>query len=294
MNELYAADPAACPDALALKHLLEKFGPQTGRYLGNYPNDWSARVRQSSQFHRPIEAERIKSVLRRADERTALFTQHGLNWIDQSSWINNALQLISRPNSPFKQIIGVDSIPPHVSDLHNLNLPVTAEERIAATPREYARVSEIFLKISHELIFIDPYLNPFRDDYGAVLKELFPRISRGRCRKIFFWARCSEIEKQCSASTYKHEMQRILKNTVDQLNFQINVILVSDERATSKMHGRYLVSPKGGIRFDQGFQRLPRGRLVDVGPISETVHEQLMRTYSKGANDFEVIHRFCI
>ena len=69
------------------------------------------------------------------------------------------------------------------------------------------------------------------------------------------------------------------------------MILVDDESRQTKMHGRYLLSIKGGIRFDQGFQKLPEGRHVDVGPIGKTIHDALLDIYCDGKHDMRVIDR---
>ena len=72
---------------------------------------------------------------------------------------------------------------------------------------------------------------------------------------------------------------------------EIEMILVEDESRQTKMHGRYLLSIKGGIRFDQGFQRLPDGRHVDVGPIGKNTHDALLDIYCDGKHDMQVGER---
>ncbi|MCW2311308.1 hypothetical protein M2244_001036 [Rhodoferax antarcticus] len=54
------------------------------------------------------------------------------------------------------------------------------------------------------------------------------------------------------------------------------------------MHGRYLLSIKGGIRLDQGFQQLPTGRKVEVGPIGKIVHDGLLEIFFDYKHDMNV------
>jgi len=60
------------------------------------------------------------------------------------------------------------------------------------------------------------------------------------------------------------------------------------------MHGRYLLSIKGGVRLDQGFQNLPAGRQVDVGPIGKPIHNQLLDIFFDGKHDMRVVDRMSI
>ena len=68
MNELYAADPATCSHSSDLRLLLNSFGPYTGRYLANYPNDWSERIESGLANFGEMEAARGRTLLRRARE----------------------------------------------------------------------------------------------------------------------------------------------------------------------------------------------------------------------------------
>lgn len=68
---------------------------------------------------------------------------------------------------------------------------------------------------------------------------------------------------------------------------QVVFELLWDDDRQSKMHGRYLLSVKGGIRFNQGFQRLPVGRKVDIGPLGKQAFEDLATMYLDGRNDFK-------
>ena len=69
------------------------------------------------------------------------------------------------------------------------------------------------------------------------------------------------------------------------------MILIDDESRQTKMHGRYLLSIKGGIRFDQGFQKLPEGRHVDVGSIGKNTHDALLDIYCDSKHDMQVVER---
>lgn len=295
MNELYAADPAVCGHASELKLLLDSFGPYAGRYLANYPADWAAQVEKKFENLGEIEAARIKVILRRAKEGISMVTRANLSWDKEQEWLENAKPLLNVTPTVFDGLIATQAAPPSIQHLHELDLPPTADERIAGTASEYARISKIFLIHSPELALIDPYLNPLKRSYATVLKEIFDISAKGKCQKIILWARASEVLVSGTAKAIKSDLEDALRRLAQQANFrpgrEIEMILVEDESRQSKMHGRYLLSIKGGIRLDQGFQQLPDGRHVDVGPIGKRIHNALLDIYFDSKHDMRVVER---
>ena len=295
MNELYAADPAVCSHASELKLLLASFGPYAGRYLANYPIDWAAQVESHFDNVGEIEAARVKTMLRRANEGIAMVTRQNLPWVKERDWLANAKLLLEGVPAVFDGLITQQATPPAIHHLHELDLPPTAEERILGTATEYARISKILLLLSPELVLVDAYLNPLKRDCEFVLKAMFEIAARGRCQKITLWARASEIFKNGTRTVIKTDLENTLRKLGKLVNLkpgrEIEMILVDDESRQTKMHGRYLLSIKGGIRFDQGFQKLPEGRHVDVGPIGKNTHDALLDIYCDGKHDMQAVER---
>lgn len=295
MNELYAADPLVCGHASELKLLLASFGPYAGRYLANYPIDWAAQVERQFDNLGEIEAARVKTILRRAKETLALVTRANLAWNTEQEWLANATPLLNAAPAVFDGLIARQATPPTIHHLHELDLPPTAEERIAGTASEYARISKILLVLSPELALVDPYLNPLKRSCSTVLKAIFELAAKGKSQKISLWARASEVLGSGNPSAIKADIADALRQLALQAEFksgrEIEMILVEDESRQTKMHGRYLLSIKGGIRLDQGFQQLPEGRHVDVGPIGKTTHNALLDIYFDGKHDMRVVER---
>jgi hypothetical protein len=87
-------------------------------------------------------------------------------------------------------------------------------------------------------------------------------------------------------------IEHILQDAGWQGNREFQYNFVDDATTRSKMHARYMLSIKGGIRYDQGFQRLTRGRRNDVSPIGTQLHVELIKTYHEGAHDMRIEHVF--
>lgn len=291
MNEFFAADPASCENSADLRFLLGHFGPLTGRYLAEYPVTWAEEIEKHCAQLGSVEAERLKLLVRRAREKSALLRDAALPWNTGFGWIKNYRDLVRQRPSVFAAAVlarsaKIDGFP----SIDDLDLSPTADELIEGSAQEYARVSKMLLRISPELHFIDPYLNPCKKDRRDVLIELFAIATKGKCRKITCWASEGKVVGERSHSW--EEVGEALNDILGQANWPtervFRYVLVDDATARTKMHARYVLSIKGGIRFDQGFQRLPSGRRNEVSPIGEKPHEELIKTYHEGAHDMKV------
>lgn len=285
MNEFVAADPASCESSAELRLLLSYFGPYTGRYLAAYPASWAKDLAQHAEALGPVEAERFKTLVRRAVERMAVVNNPTLRWEQNESWISNFKQIQrERPKEFFFGVVKRLDRCHGLPTIDDVDLSPTADEAIEASPPEFVRVSRTLLLASPELTFIDPYLNPCRKDRLEVLSALLAVISKGKCKMVTCWARDSEITGLRSGHTWdeiKKSIKEVSSIFVKQ-GGRFNYRLLDDLTTTHKMHARYLLSLKGAIRFDQGFQRLTKGKKIDVSPVGKTVHEELITRYIEG------------
>ena len=123
---------------------------------------------------------------------------------------------------------------------------------------------------------------------------MLKKIVAGRCEKIKIWAREREVlGRDCTI----HDISTALRDTKEitgNLDLAIEYILVDDNRSKDRLHGRYLICLHGGIRFDQGFQHLRRGRKVDVNPISKDVLDGLLSIFLEEKSDLTVRKRIVV
>jgi hypothetical protein len=291
MNELFAADPQCCEQSADLKFLLAHFGPHAGRYLADYPISWAADVARHCESLGALEAERIKTLVRRARERSALVRKGGLPWQPDVDWLSNYKNVLAlRPGEFVSAVLPRSAVGMGGPTIDDLDLPPTAGEAIDAIASEYVRVSRTLLLISPELVIVDPYLNPCKRDREDVLRAMLQTVAKGQCRAITCWARASEVAdpKRNTWADVCAALDRVLAAVVWPVDRSFQFILVDDAVAKSKMHARYLFSIKGGIRYDQGLQSLPKGRRNEVSPIAAAVHDGLIRVFQEGEHDMVV------
>ena len=296
MNDWLTSDPNCFRSAIELKFFLEQFGPLTGRYHLTLPHTWRQEILNHYAKTGDLEKKRAEIVLQRAAERAALYSREVESWKNEESWAANIARYDDVHPTLLKAAVVPDLPEPTISSrkfvsLHDLNLPPTEEESILATPKEYLRVSQLLLRTRPELVFIDPYMNPLDDRVFDVLNILFQEIAGGKCKKITLYARQRVIEEAGGTCEKIERKLRTIK-TQTGLTSSITYILVDDRRSRDRLHGRYLLSLKGGIRFEQGFQRLSRGRKVEIAPIGQAVLDGLIEKYIEGKNDLIFGNKF--
>ena len=170
MNENFAAETNCCENIYQFRQLLERFGPFAGRYLIAYPKIWFDVFEKQISHWGEVEQERAKTLLRRARENAAILSKPNLKWDESKTWLDNAIQR-NFDGIIISQII--DNINANnIYICNDIELPLTADERIYATSEEYVRISRILLLISHELFFVDPYMNPCKQSISIVFEKL--------------------------------------------------------------------------------------------------------------------------
>jgi hypothetical protein len=296
MNEYFAAHPQSCSGASDLRYLLSLFGPQTGRYLADLPASWQEDVLRHCAQMGDLEAERVKSLVRRAREKSALLRKAWPHWQPGLDWLSNYRHLLAAQPAAFDGAIVPKGLAGSgLTAIDDLELPATASEAIDATAAEYVRVCRTLLLISQELVVVDPYLNPCKRDRAEVLLALLSVLGKSTARKsVTCWARSSEVVdvKRNSWAEVCAALDSILSKAGWPKTHAFRYILVDDAVAKSRMHARHVFSIKGGIRFDQGLQVLPRGRRNEVSPTAHVVHEELIATFVDGQHDMAVEHTY--
>lgn len=296
MNEYYAAEPACIASATDFKHLLEKFGPETGRYLRTYPTEWLSEIEKVMDAIGPIAHEKFKTLARRAKEKRRLIGS-SMPYNSDDAWVDNVVRELKKVPPRINYAIAAQHFNfDKVVAFDDFELAPTAEERIEGIETEYARVCELLLKASHELVFVDPYINPCKQDTKKVLDRLLKIASGGKAMKITFIARHDEVigAKRSDKSDVALNLSSLKDRSNLRADCQLVMELYDDCQAIEKMHPRYLLSIWGGIRLDQGFGRLPKSRRVDVSPVSQGIHEDLVKIYFEGKNDMSLVERIVV
>ena len=282
MNEKFAIEPSACTSSMEWRYLFDKFGPLAGRYGMKFPQNWEKRLLSGIAIENWQELEKIKVLLRRAQEGKVLLNlKAGSIYLENREWIEN---LESDPASKadiLKAIVRKKRKDFEI-DLDSLDLPPTAGERVPSDVKNFVRVSEVLLSIGPELYFVDPFLNPLRNDHCEVLVGMLKAAASGAARKVVAWT--SERKVDCTDQEIREKIIEIKK--LSGFKFPVNMYLVDDTSSHYKLHDRWLFTQYGGVGFSQGFQRQSKSRPMNVWPMDKQHLEDCWQNLREGNADF--------
>lgn len=307
MNDFYGIEPGAYSTPKEWGAQLASFGPHTGRYVLVLPGYkvWSEAVLSHSGGG-DLERERIRTILRRAFGHSPFLERPLDRWPITESWLENAIRYWRAADSKHKFIYVheecfsnfTENRPDDCKILSSADifLPSSpADEEIDTQPEDYWKVSQWLCQISAEIHFIDPYFNPVAG--VDVCKVFFHYVEKiARLKKpidVHFWVRCRERERDAGDGLQKtsREVEMLIREAAKggRSGLRFHFHWVRDDTSRDKLHARYLLTDKGGIQFDQGFQVLrPSGKRNMVSPVGLDLHRELFERFTGGKNTFDV------
>jgi hypothetical protein len=294
MNERFAADPECFRNSAELRNVLEKFGVFTGRYLVIYPEDWNRRLSEHMANASPVEASQISRLVHRAQEQCGLIKMPSLMWMDNLSWVDNASKQVSHTPPRLDGLVvknDAPKVPLRAKALNDFEVPPTAEERISSTPAEYVRVTKMQLLIAHELLLIDPYLNPCNKLHAPVLEALLKVVASpgSKCKLVKIYARERDVLSEgTTEKLIQSALNALVAGVKREKTFKLTYHLIDDSNSTERMHDRYLLSVKGGIQLSQGFQVQRRNGKVTASPIGPSLHREIWGIYMDRKTDMRI------
>lgn len=300
MNELYSIAPNACETGAEMGHVLQAFGPQAGRYVIGLPqrNSWCMHVLENHVGLRDIERQRLSRALDLARSRGAVIDSGPFTWRQERPWIENVERLWGSKNNHKKIYLSdqdFDAIEKATSE-GNIYFARVADAGAAASnhlnatcdPENYWALMEILCSISSELHFMDPYFDPLRKDRQPIFEKILKELSvRSHVKRIVFWARHAEVAKGPNHSgntVNKDALLSIIRSCFrgNSRHAKVSLNFVEDEASAEKMHARFLVTNRGGIMFEQGFQVLTSGKRAHVYAMGTSVKDEQFEKLSKG------------
>lgn len=289
MNELYACDPVAIKSSSELKMLLSHFNPFVGRYVIECPyyDNWRKMVIDQFSQSGELEKKRVSYLIHKAKEKSTFYRPKSAHWNDSKVWLENALS----NEIPLSRIVTEDGTQ-ETTGIFDLNLPSTAGERILGNLQEFARVTEVLLHMSQEVYFIDPYLYFDKTNVKLVVEKLVEILSSSKCKKATFICHVPKDSKSVDEVKKSAEyFLRKLRRDYQAITFKY--LMLNDAASHIKMHKRYLLSIKGAVELDKGFQlETNKGSRVEVNPVNETIHDELIKIYHEMQHEMKIEFEF--
>lgn len=269
----YAVEPSALRTYSDLRYVVEKFGYSHGRLLSKFPSDWIRQVHAALHDLPDVQRLAATQLLRRL--KADGLESFGRQFMPGSSWVANAI----RENSirAFGAIIAAQSAEGCISvdDLTEERLACPRSVRVIASAANLCVPMTLLLRCEPELVFVDPYWRVSRPKYRAVMQQMLAIASEGKCRTLTFVCRAGD-----EAEEIAHVRRLIQTNFGDWLRsgFTIRACQVADSMTEHKLHARYVIGQRAGLRYDKGFDESPAEK-VEIGIMDGPLHDEVRALY---------------
>lgn len=286
----YAVEPKAIGRSWqTFRYFIEKFGFDKGRLISQFPEDWFGEVYRAATGLSPIKKKSVEEALIRA--KGTKVVSFGRLYDPELGWIDNALKEHRR--APFhaivaamkkdgeEQILGADDL----DEQHPL-IAVASERSIPRDVESLASALNGLLRFGSRIVFIDPFFTPFNAGY----KRLF-----SQCLRIV-----RDYNKQASCEIhYRYHEDRFtnleLETSVESFRkmipegLTVTIFCWKEKEPGEDFHARYLLTERGGIRVDAGFEPVGNHQNTDVSLMNLELVQSRLACFSKDATIYELI-----
>jgi len=280
MHYEYAVEPQAIGSSWEnFRYLIEKFGFDKGRLISQFPKSWFREVYEAADTLSPMQRKRVEEALNHAKKNKVV--RSGRSYDPTiGSWLENALAEHKR--QPFHAIIASDAPKGEASALSMDTLDESAplmkvphEEDIVRDIGSIATALRGLLHFGSRLVFVDAYFDPFNTRQKKLFRELFRIVGELNPRAICEIHYRNNTKNGLSNDILKREAAVLSKDIIPP-GMRITFFCWCEKDAGEDFHARYLLTEKGGIRVDAGFEPIGSHETSDFSLMDyELVHRRL-------------------
>lgn len=294
MNEIYAINPffLNSEDADSLEKdreiakdlilLFGKFGMSEGRFIAEYPVEWSEWFKVELNKLNDTHRSRLEIMLAKRLADGIIGVQDP--YLKSKDWIENAVNaklryrnissVITHNNLGVRDVLSINDVL-YSSELKDsrggfIRSEISSYKKIL-TPL-FFKSTELHLQDMH--FHFEDYDNKkrMRRDVLRMFVEL--AVMSKRCKRIFLHLNSRKHPTRASQDNLKNELAMVIKDLGAQ-NFSFEPKLVDPMDS----HGRYIFGIKGGLQFDQGFDAFGSGKTNNLRWLSSDELTVLCQKY---------------
>lgn len=278
----YAIEPAALRHWQDFRYVMEKMSFSNGRIMVALPKKWMRELLDHLDVG-DIECARFVEKLHRYKE-DRIISAKGIAYNQSIRWIDNAqrsqcLKLVDEILIA-QETKTADPTLPYLtpSEIDEDFFSSRRELRCLNTPETLVNLASILLDVSPYAIFVDPYFYVGRKSCLSVLAEFVRHTQENEnFSTITFFTSSETIPKGEEAGV------RIFleKEVASFLTKDINVCFcfIDKSEINSGFHARYLLTSRGGLRYDKGFASQNPPEIVDISLLDQGMHKYLVEQY---------------
>jgi hypothetical protein len=268
-------------------------GVSKGRLISLYPRKWKKKVHEEARAfdaNSEMKLKRVVEMLNKIDSKT--IERRGESFDPTKPWIENAEE--SHEKKPFKAIVANKSRPGTAPVINGFDMTgdedcwhVEIDQSIPRKTIEMGKAAEPLLKISKEIIFVDQNFN-LEERFINPLKIFITHACKGESL-IRMGLHLGFKYQSPNESAFKNTLHRLSGKVAENLgNNTLEVIRWNTFESEDNLHARYILTDKGGMKYDYGLDEKSNSReTTDVSLLDETLYNKRREQYSL---DSKILH----
>lgn len=306
MIKVFALQPEVITD-ISLIQRLEQFGFDQGRILGEVSKSWRDEVKRVVQHadqkqKKAIEIRLERLFKDRAVQRLPSEAKHD-TWLAAATNIPqdclDGIIVGQRGNSQDERILEASD---HFGESEVWS--VSTNSLSSRDEQSMAKHVAVLMRYAYEVKFADPYFSGESRHLDFIKQCLihrrdWPLKARLNLEFHFRWRRSSPADdneslrlqsEACFASTVRSTISAIKKLLRNSDSIGWYQWSEREDENHQRFHERYVLTDLGGVEFGGGLDVANSSQQTSVNLLSKTTAQTLNRRFSKGSEEFELLH----
>lgn len=303
----FAVDPVAINNWQDFRYLIDQFGVENGKLISQFPRKWKRMVHEACSVCSTIE---LHSIVERLKDIDNLLVSRNREYVSVKSWFENAEAQHSK--NPFHAIISISNPSNNPSVLIANKIDKTnplwkfpRERKVIRSAKQLANCASLLLRISKEIIFVDPHFD-FVDRrtngeiwrfYNTIVHLIELSMKNKKPTRMELHVR-RKYEDGVDPAEVLKKWQNLCKEKLAPRIPQgatIKVYTWDQKDVGDKLHPRYILTERGGIRFEVGLDEgRKKDETTDVSLLDHSLYEERWRDYQKETAAFAYVDDFPI
>jgi len=297
INE-YAVEPEALNNWQNFRYVDDQVGVEHGRLISRFPGKWARMVMAACSENtqlRDVERSRIAIKLKNLEKKK--MAKLNRPYDPEKNWMNNIEE--QQRQRPFHAVIARNNEAkiPNIMNIDELDAShplwnVPKEQVISRKAKELACCAKLLLQVSKEILIIDPHFDPmksrFRETFSNLIEFAFEEHLPLR---IELHVEYDDWKEQKRATEWKDDCLRKFPPLIPE-GFTLLVFRWKIKASGDKPHARYVLTERGGIRYDYGLDEWEgEGQTTDVALLSTSLYEQRWQDYQIETAAFDLVDK---
>lgn len=292
MHYEYAVQPRVMGSSWeTFRYLIEKFGFDKGRLIAEFPRKgWFRGVYDAATGFSPMQRARLEILLKEA--RGTKVIRSDRPYDQNLEWFPNAL--VEHQRLSFRAIIARENgagsnavlLADEMDEQHPLML-VPGSASILRDAASIASALSVLLEYSSNLLFVDPFYDPFNQRYKDSLRECLHIVKEQNSEAV-----CEIHYRYHPNAPSPVEIEREANNIFPGIipeGMSVRIYCWKEREGGSDFHARYLLTDKGGVGVDAGFSAEGNHQTTDMHRMDTSFCQERVAAFDRAATVYELV-----